>query len=108
MSPTDTDDGPEKDRTNALARYSLLGHGEELERQVAAQAPLLGDVCLSGEFTVWCAEPGTGKTLLPIAFAIEAVEEKHIKPVDVFHVNMDDSVHGVVQKNRMVARFRES
>ncbi len=108
MLPNDDDDDPAKGRPNALSRYSLLGHGEELERQVDAQRPLLRDLCQSGESTVWYAEPGTGKTLLAIAFAIEAVEENRIKAEDVFHVNMDDSVHGVVQKNRMVARFRES
>jgi len=103
MLPNDNDDDPEKGRFDALARFSLLGHEEELERQAAECRPLLADVCQSGESTVWYAEPGTGKTLLAIAFAVQAVQEKRINAEDVYYVNMDDSGQGVAQKSRILS-----
>ena len=85
-------------KLNPLARFSLSGEGNALGEEAVQAKPLLGNVSLSGELSVWYAPPNTGKTLALLHLATEAVQEKRIEPDAVFYVNVDDSMSGVAAK----------
>ncbi|MBB3909731.1 AAA family ATPase [Sphingomonas desiccabilis] len=84
--------------TSPLHRYSLLGKGNELADDAVAKTPLLGDVCLRGDVTLWGAPPNSGKTLFAIGLLADAVMNRAIEPGHVFYLNMDDSMAGVAEK----------
>lgn len=85
---------------NPLLKFSLTGKSGELEERSLSQKHLLGDVTLSGEISIWYAPPNSGKTLLALHLAMEAVASKRIAPTDIFYVNVDDSTAGVAAKMR--------
>jgi hypothetical protein len=91
---------PQKPETpaNPLLRYTLSGLGNQLEERSLAQTPLLGELCLTGEISIWYAPPNSGKTLIALHLALEAVAAKRIRPDKVFYVNVDDSTAGVAAK----------
>lgn len=84
--------------TNPLLKFSLSGRGGELEARALTQRPLLGEVTLSGEISIWYAPPNSGKTLIALHLAMEAAAAKRIAPHDIFYVNVDDSTAGVAAK----------
>nr|WP_237489104.1 AAA family ATPase [Tsuneonella aeria] len=67
--------------------------------------PLLGTVSLCGEIGVWYAPPNTGKTLIVLHLAIEAVMHKRIAAGSVFYANVDDSLMGVAEKMKVLDDF---
>ncbi|MBA2724888.1 MAG: AAA family ATPase [Actinobacteria bacterium] len=87
---------------NPLAKYSLLGSADELEKRALEQKPLLGRLCLSGEATVWYARYGTGKTALMLHLLMEAIQSGRIEPDNVIVVNADDSEFGLAEKVRLL------
>lgn len=87
--------------TNPLVRFSLLGSAADLEKRALQQKPLLGNVCLIGEATVWYAKYNTGKTALLLHLVTEAIQDKRIEPENVIVVNADDSSFGLVEKVRL-------
>ncbi len=91
----------EPSKGNPLLKYSLTGSATELAKKAVEQKPLLGNVCLIGEATVWYAKYGTGKTALLLHLATEAIQDKRIRPEDVIVVNADDSSFGLVEKVRL-------
>ena len=90
---------------NPLKRFSLSGQGNSLTENAVKQEPLLGDICLKGEITVWYAPPNTGKTLIALALMTDAVTNKRIQPDDVFYVNADDSQAGIASKVKVLDDF---
>ncbi len=60
---TETETGPEPKQaaaskptyTSPLHRYSLRGQGNRLVEEAVAKLPLLGDVCMTGDVTLWGA-----------------------------------------------------
>jgi len=87
---------------NPLAQYSMLGSAEEFEARAVAAKPLLGEVCLSGQATIWYAPPNAGKTLIGLSLALEAVELGRIDPGNVYYINADDSSEGLATKMRLM------
>jgi hypothetical protein len=81
-----------------LARYSLIGQAAKYEELAQAATPLLGDVCARGEATVWYAKHNTGKTLLFLHMAAEAVAQGRLAAADLFFINADDSSSGIAVK----------
>ena len=88
-----------------MHRFSLLGKGNELEKDAVAKTPLLGDVCIKGDVTLWGAPPNSGKTLFAIGLLADAVMNKAIDPGHVFYLNMDDSMAGVAEKVKILQDF---
>jgi hypothetical protein len=105
-SPSESwDTGKLPAQGNPLARFSLAGEGNSLEEAAIKLTPLLGNLSLSGELSVWYAPPNTGKTLILLHLAIEAVQADRIQPSSVFYVNVDDSTSGVATKVQVLDDF---
>lgn len=85
-----------------LSQFSLRGKAEEFERQVVKAKPLLGDLCLSGQATVWYAPPNAGKTLVVLKLINDAVAEGRIAPDNIYYINADDSSEGFATKIRLM------
>lgn len=85
-----------------LDRFSLRGKAEEFERQAVKSKPLLGDLCLAGQATVWFAPPNAGKTLIVLKLLSDAVADKRITPDNVYYINADDSSEGFATKIRLM------
>lgn len=85
-----------------LAQFSLRGTAELFERQAVKAKPLLGNLCYSGQATVWYAPPNAGKTLIVLNLLNEAVAEGRITPDNVFYINADDSSEGFATKIRLM------
>jgi archaellum biogenesis ATPase FlaH len=85
-------------KVSPLRRYSLIGQSEHYEAMAQATTPLLGDLCLRGEATVWYAKHNTGKTLLVLHLALEAVAAGRINGNDLYYINADDSSSGLAEK----------
>ena len=83
---------------NALLRFSLAGEGNALRSEAQQQVPLLANLVLFGQTTVWYGQPNTGKTLLALSLILKAVSDKRIEGSKVFYVNADDSASGMAQK----------
>lgn len=85
-----------------LASFSLRGRAAEFESSAAETKPLLGDLCLSGQATIWYAPPNAGKTLVGLKLVIDAVAERRINPGNIYYVNADDSSSGFATKMRLM------
>lgn len=84
--------------TNPLLRFSLAGEGNTLKEKAQQQVPLLGNLVLFGQTTVWYGAPNTGKTLLALSLLLRAIGDRRIEGSNVFYVNADDSASGMAQK----------
>ncbi|WP_174273707.1 AAA family ATPase [Sphingomonas bacterium] len=84
--------------SNALVPFSLRGQADKFKRLAIEAKPLLGDVCLKGQVTIWYAGPGIGKTLLALSLVVDAVREGRIAAGNVFFVNADDNGSGFATK----------
>ncbi len=85
-----------------LLQFSLRGKAEEFERQAVKAKPLLGDLCLAGQATVWYAPPNAGKTLIVLKLLSDAVAEGRITPDNVYYINADDNSEGLATKIRLM------
>ena len=52
--------------TNPLDSFSLRGQSKELEKTIAEQIPILGQLALKAQAAVFYAAPNTGKTLITL------------------------------------------
>lgn len=97
--------GAPADTVHPLARYSLQGHSDLLEKQLINQVPLLGEIALMGQATVIYAAPNTGKTLLTLHMLIQSIDRGHADPAKIFYVNVDDTASGMVEKLRVAEEY---
>ena len=84
--------------SNALLRYSLAGEGNSLREKAQQQLPLLANIVLLGQTTVWYGPPNTGKTLLALSLLLKAITDRRVDGGKVFYVNADDSASGMAAK----------
>jgi hypothetical protein len=87
---------------DALRPYSLRDSAEELQELVQQQTPLLGNICLKGQASVWYAKPNTGKTLICIASVIQAVDEGRLWGAGTYYIDADDTAAGAVEKIQLL------
>lgn len=85
-----------------LATFSLRGQAEKFEQMAIETKPLLGNLCYSGEATVWFAPPNAGKTLIGLNLVIDAVTSGRIEAGNVYYINADDSSAGFASKIRLL------
>ena len=85
-----------------LSSYSLRGRAAEFEKLATESKPLLGDLCLSGQATVFYAAPNVGKTLITLRLVGDAVAKGIINPGNIYYVNADDSSAGFATKMRLM------
>jgi hypothetical protein len=93
MSLEDAHDVPD-----ALHPFSLRDDADDLERLVQQQDPVLGEVVLRGQATVWYAKPNIGKTLICIALIRRAVEEGRLSGGLTYYIAADDTAAGAFEK----------
>jgi hypothetical protein len=94
-----------KVEANPLVKFSVSQDLAELERQMVAEEPLLGNIALKGQATAIYAAPNTGKTLIVLHLIIDAVKKGRIDPQKLFYLNMDDNSNGLVDKTRLAAEY---
>lgn len=92
------DPSPTRLPSDPLRRHSIREMAAEIAANVQQHTPLLGEVCLHGQATVWYASPNTGKTLATINLLKAAIEAGRIAGSDVYYINADDSSLGVLEK----------
>ncbi|APG61991.1 hypothetical protein LPB140_03210 [Sphingorhabdus lutea] len=109
VTPTPSDNAGETGKLescnaqrNPLEDHSLIGEGNKLAEQAQQQVPLLGDLCLKGQTSIWYAAPNTGKTLLALSLTMKAISDRRIEGNKVFYINADDSASGMAQKTRLL------
>lgn len=100
----DSNDVREKDR-NPLERYTLSGMADEIAQQAAEQVPLLGQLALKGQATIFYAAPNTGKTLITLTLLSEGIREGRIDPRNTYYINVDDTSSGLVEKLRIADEY---
>ncbi|TPG13199.1 AAA family ATPase [Sphingomonas oligophenolica] len=88
--------------TNPLTCYSLRGESQAFREQAIEATPLLGDLCLNGQVTVWFAAPNAGKTLIALNLLIEAVRAGRIAGHNAYYVNADDGSEGMATKMELM------
>jgi hypothetical protein len=92
---------PPAEDDHPLSRYSLTGKSEFLEQEAVKQKPLLGNLALLGQSTVFYGAPNTGKTLEILWLLSRAIEAGIIDPSSIYYIDVDDSQAGVVEKLRL-------
>lgn len=83
-------------------KFSLLGMAETFERNAVEATPILGNLCMAGQATVFYAPPNAGKTLITLKLLMDAVAEKRINPANTYYINADDSSEGFAMKIRLM------
>lgn len=69
---------------------------------MVAAVPVLGDLCLAGQSTIFYAAPNAGKTLIALKLLIEAVRQQRIAPGNAYYINADDGNEGFATKLRLL------
>jgi AAA domain len=90
---------------NPFEKFSLLGYSKDIEKQAGDEKMLLGNVAVLGQLTVFYADPNTGKTLIVIYLLIAAIRAGRVKAKQVFYINVDDNLNGLVHKLRVAEAF---
>jgi len=93
---------PHPAANNFLRQFSLQGKAAAIEAQAQEAVPLLGNICLSGQTTIWYAPPNAGKTLAALRMTHDAITEGRIAAGDVYYFNADDNSRGLAQKLRIM------
>ncbi len=92
--------------TNALDRFSLRDHSRDLEKYAVDQIPLLGQLALMGQATVFFAAPNTGKTLITLSLLIKAIKLGNLDPEKTYYINVDDTGQGLITKLGIADEYR--
>jgi hypothetical protein len=90
---------------NPLDKFSLRGMSDELEKSAVEVVPLLGELALIGQATVFFSAPNTGKTLITISLLNDAIKDGRVDPSKVYYLNMDDSGNGLLEKLRIAEEY---
>ncbi len=85
-----------------LTAFSLRGQATRFEDTMVQAVPVLGDLCLAGQSTVWYAAPNAGKTLIALKLLVEAVRQGRINPGNAYYINADDGNEGFATKLRIL------
>lgn len=85
-----------------LATMSVRGSASSFEERALKLHPLLGNVAMLGQATVWYAPPNSGKTLIALALLLEAVRAGHVLAGNAYYLNADDNGNGIAEKVRLL------
>jgi len=86
--------------TSILDRIAsmAINHKVDRMRQELKEAKFAaGRIAQTGQISVWYAAPNTGKTLLALKLAAEAIATEAIGQ-HVYHINLDDTYEGLITK----------
>lgn len=84
--------------TGCLDQWAANGRSEMLRKQMLEDTFILKDLAIYGQWTVFYAETGTGKTLLTLWLLRESLNEGLIDGSNIYYVNCDDNFRGSVEK----------
>ena len=87
---------------NPLTGYSLKGQAAKFEEMAIEAKPLLSDLCLTGQATIWYAPPNAGKTLIGLKLLVDAIDAGRVNPANVYYINADDSSEGLATKMHLL------
>jgi AAA domain len=90
---------------NPFEKFSLLGKSCQIEKKVVGEQMLLGNLAVLGQLTVFYADPNTGKTLIVIYLLTVAIRAHRVKAKQVFYINVDDNLNGLLQKLRIAEEY---
>jgi hypothetical protein len=90
---------------NPLDKFSLRGMSGEIEKRAVDEKPVLGQLALQGQATVFHAAPNTGKTLITLSLLIDAIQHGRVDPSKIYYLNMDDTNSGVLEKLRIAEEY---
>jgi hypothetical protein len=82
--------------------YSLRGKAEEFEERALDTKPILGELVIQGQSTMFYAAPNTGKTLIVLSLVTIAIALDLIPANSVYYINADDSNQGMSTKLRIL------
>jgi len=85
-----------------LATMSVRGSASSFEERALKIHPLLGNVAMLGQATVWYAPPNSGKTLIALALLLEAVRAGNVLAGNAYYFNADDNGNGIAEKSRLL------
>lgn len=85
-----------------LATMSVRGSASSFEDRALKRQPLLGNVAMLGQATVWYAPPNSGKTLIALALLLEAVRAGNVLAGNAYYFNADDNGNGIAEKVRLL------
>jgi len=88
-----------------LRAMSATNRVNEMKKKMLNDVFVLKHLAILGQWTVFYAAPGTGKTLLTIWLLVEALNEEKVNPSDVFYVNLDDTYSGGVLKAEIAKEY---
>ena len=74
----------------------------DMEKELMDEVYVMDEIALRGNLTVIYAASNTGKTLLTLHCLIESVKAGRIKGEDVFYINADDGLNGIVEKLKIL------
>lgn len=77
---------------------------EEMHSMLANDNWVLDRIALQGQITILFAKPNSGKTLLTLKMLIDSVKNGSINGCDVFYVNSDDTMRGLVTKAELAGK----
>lgn len=89
----------------SLKDFSLLGRLDEVREVAVSAEPLLGDLVLRGQFTVFYADANVGKTLIMLRLVTQAITAGRIDAGNVMYFNLDDGAAGVLEKGEIAEKF---
>jgi len=91
---------------NALINLTALSVTHKIKQMRQASQGLIylmGRIAASGQITAFFGAPNTGKTLLSLHLLAEAIAALPINK-SVFHINLDDSFEGTLEKAELAQR----
>ncbi len=88
-----------------FTQFSLRGQSELLEANLQNEVLIFGKIAVRGHLTAIYAEYGSGKTVVMFHLVVKSIDEGLIDPEKLFYCNMDDSLQGVLDKNRLAEEY---
>ena len=90
---------------NPFDQFSLRGMSDEMEKHIVAAEPLLDQIALMGQVTVYFAKGNVGKTVITFKLLLDAIKLGLVDSNNIYYLNMDDTSTGLVEKNRIAEEY---
>ncbi len=81
-----------------LSYFSLKGKSKSLEMQMLEEVYVMKPIALLGQCTAIYAPPNAGKTLLTIHLLVDGIKSGRVKGDDIYYINADDTLKGLITK----------
>ncbi len=89
----------------SLKQFTLLGNLDAVRKYAVEASPLLGNLALKGQFTVFYANSNVGKTLITLHLLSQAIGKGTIEADKVFYANVDDGSDGILIKGEIAETY---